>query len=117
MTKVDITQLYKNLGQRIREMRRFREMNIQQLAEMIELDAGFLGQIERGVGVPSLKTLASIAAALDIPLHEIFQETTQGPSEDFVVRETATLLRQQKPRQRKMVLHFLKEFSKLCSKN
>jgi transcriptional regulator with XRE-family HTH domain len=98
-------------------LRKYRELNINQLAEIIDLDAGFLGQIERGVGVPSLKTLATIAASLNVPLPELFQEASQGPSENFMVRETAALLKRQGPKERKMVLNFLREFSKLRSKN
>jgi len=117
MMKFNSDAFYRSVGQRIRELRRHREMNIQQLADAIDLDAGFMGQIERGVGVPSLKTLALVAEALKVPLAEFFKDDPQGPSDDFLIRETAQILKRQKPRERRAVLNLIKEFAKICSKN
>ena len=44
------------LGRRIREVRQIKGLTIQALAEDVNLDPSFLGQIERGVGIPSLNT-------------------------------------------------------------
>ena len=101
----------------MRELRQFRQMKIHELAEAINLDPGFLGQIERGVGVPSVKTLANLSSALNVPLTELCRDAVEGPSEDFLVRETVGLLRKQGPKERKLVLTLLRELSKFSSKN
>jgi len=117
MMKFNSQTFYRSIGQRIRELRRHREMNIRQLADAINLDAGIMGQIERGVGVPSLKTLALVAKALNVPLAELFKEDHQRPSEDFLAREATQILKRRTPRERRAVLTLIKEVIKLCSKN
>ena len=60
----------KILGARIREQRQQldNKMSMERLAELAGITPAFLGEIERGVKMPSLKTYIDIANALGISL-------------------------------------------------
>jgi DNA-binding XRE family transcriptional regulator len=62
----------KALGKRIRALRRLKRVTQQQLAQMINLSASQLSNIERGVKEPKPELLEKMAAALDIPREEFF---------------------------------------------
>lgn len=68
----------KALGKRIRALRRLKRVTQQQLAQMIDLSASQLSNIERGVKEPKPELLEKMAAALNIPREEFF-----GISESF----------------------------------
>lgn len=55
-------------GWRIRALRRKAGLTLQALADQAGISVGFLSQVERDKATPSLGTLASIAAALDVDL-------------------------------------------------
>lgn len=55
---------YKAMGNRIREARKAKRMTQEQLAEAAEISVAFVGHIERGTRVPSVKTLYAICQAL-----------------------------------------------------
>ncbi|WP_062133366.1 helix-turn-helix domain-containing protein [Demequina aestuarii] len=54
----------RELGQRLRALRRMRGMTLVQLAEKAELSHSFLSQIERGRAMPSIGSLGRIAHAV-----------------------------------------------------
>ena len=53
-------------GGRIRELRQKKRTTLQELADQAGISVGFLSLVERDKATPSLGTLASIAAALDV---------------------------------------------------
>ncbi len=53
-------------GGRIRELRQKKRTTLQELADIAGISVGFLSLVERDKATPSLGTLASIAAALDV---------------------------------------------------
>jgi transcriptional regulator with XRE-family HTH domain len=66
------------LGRRLRALRKLRKLTQEKLGERARLSGKFVGEIERGVGNPSLDVLARLTGALDIDLEELFrfEETT-----------------------------------------
>ena len=56
---------YKAIGNRIRTVRKARGYTQEQLAERADISFAFVGHIERGTRVMSIKTLYSLARALD----------------------------------------------------
>jgi len=54
------------LGARIRKLRKQRKMSMEGFAEKAKITPTFLGQIERGVKMPSLTTFVKIVNALGI---------------------------------------------------
>ena len=57
---------YKDLGSRIRVVRRQKSMTQEQLAEKVGISASFLGHIERGTRVASLETLVLLCNVLNV---------------------------------------------------
>lgn len=57
-----------NLGQRIADIRRSKGISQLCLAEMADISKEHLSNLERGNKLPSAKTLAQIASALDVSL-------------------------------------------------
>jgi len=52
------------LGQRLRARRRELSLTLKEVADAAGLSVGFISQVERGLTVPSLSSLASIAGVL-----------------------------------------------------
>ena len=55
---------YKDLGQRVRIMRRKNSLTQEELAEKAGISASFMGHIERGSRIASLDTLVALCNAL-----------------------------------------------------
>ncbi len=53
------------LGKRLRARRRELSLTLKEVADGAGLSVGFISQVERGLTVPSLSSLASIAGVLD----------------------------------------------------
>ncbi|KAA0894251.1 helix-turn-helix domain-containing protein [Oryzomonas rubra] len=60
------------LGERIRELRKKRQMSQEQLAEKIQIAAKNLSRIEVGQGYPSLDTLEKISLVLSVEMRDFF---------------------------------------------
>ena len=63
-----IDAMIQDLGNRIRTLRRERNLTLERLSELANLSVGIVSQIERGRGNPSFATLAQLAHGLDIPV-------------------------------------------------
>ncbi|MBQ8200586.1 MAG: helix-turn-helix transcriptional regulator [Clostridia bacterium] len=57
---------YKDLGNRIRALRRQMSLTQEELAEQVGISASFLGHIERGSRVASLETLVGLCNVLKV---------------------------------------------------
>lgn len=55
-------------GQRIRDLRRRAGLTLQALSDQAGISVGFLSQVERDKGTPSLGTLAQLASALGVSI-------------------------------------------------
>ena len=69
-----------SLGKRLRELRKERGLTLAQLGQRAGLSASYLSQIERGVTMPSLATLTTIASALDVEVRYFFEDDLSAPS-------------------------------------
>ena len=67
----------KQLGSRIKELRRSKGLSQSELAEKVDIDPKHLSRIEVGNGFPSLDTLEKISEVLDIALKEFFEFAPQ----------------------------------------
>ena len=68
----EVAAASKALGTRIRFLRRERGWSQEHLAELARVHRTYLWGIERGVRNPSLRHLVMIAAALGVPLADLF---------------------------------------------
>ena len=64
------------LGLKIKELRKQKKFTQEKLAEMLDLDIGYISKLEVGRNFPTIGTLERIANVLDVELYEIFQFTT-----------------------------------------
>ena len=60
------------VGNRIKQLRSFKEMSQEELALSSGLNRAFIGQLERGEKNATVKTIEKICIALDVSLHEFF---------------------------------------------
>jgi len=60
------------IGRRLRDLRRKRGLTQNSLAEMAGIDYTYVGKIERGEQLPSLKILIKFAECLSLPLDRFF---------------------------------------------
>lgn len=60
------------LGERIRELRKFRGLTQEQLAELIEVEQKHVSRLELGKSFPTIERLEKIAEALGVPLRDFF---------------------------------------------
>lgn len=68
----------KDIGQKLKRIRFERELTLDRVSELTGVSKTMLGQIERGVSVPSITILWKIAKGLQISLSTLF---TEEPSE------------------------------------
>ncbi len=65
------------LGIRLRALRKERKLSIQTLAERSSLSPAMISQIERGLSVPSIRSLRLIGMALGVPISWFFAAPPQ----------------------------------------
>lgn len=67
------------LGTKIRELRKERKQTLESLAEAADIGYVYLGEIERGIKMPSLKTFIKLVNALGVSADELIGvETSSG---------------------------------------
>ncbi len=69
-------ELRAQIGQRLRRIRRMRDLTQKELANKIvgKVDYTYIGKIERGEQLPSLKVLGKLSEAMAAPLAYFFQD-------------------------------------------
>jgi transcriptional regulator with XRE-family HTH domain len=67
-----MTDLKKQVGQKIKKLRAVKGITQEKLAETAGISVDFLSLIERGRNAPSLESIEKIAKALGVPVKEIF---------------------------------------------
>lgn len=68
-----------DLGKRLRALRNERGLTLTQLGQQVNLSASYLSQIERGIAMPSLPKLTTIANALGVEVRHFFEEDASSP--------------------------------------
>ena len=69
--QAQMKQLLGTLAARMRERRKSLGLTQEQLAEKSGLSANYIGKLEIQDRIPSLRTLATLAAALELEAHEL----------------------------------------------
>ncbi|HYD81987.1 MAG TPA: XRE family transcriptional regulator [Paucimonas sp.] len=67
----------KQIGKRIRRLRKAQHKTLLQVAEESGLSVGFLSQVERNLSGITLSSLVNVARALDVPLQELVDQPAQ----------------------------------------
>jgi transcriptional regulator with XRE-family HTH domain/quercetin dioxygenase-like cupin family protein len=69
------------IGEKLRAVRRQQQISLRDLAEMANISASMLSQIETGKAYPSVRSIYSIAAALALPVDYFFPEPDGSPTQ------------------------------------
>lgn len=96
----------KTLGQRIREARIKKHHTQQQLAEKAGIGQMYLGEIERGTKMPSLKSFIKIIETLDISADFVLRDELSS-GEHYIYDELTQKMKGLSPKQRKAVSEIL----------
>lgn len=73
-----------NIGKKIQDHRKAKQLSIRDLAEATGLTASLISQLERNLTNPSINTLKRVSKALDVPLFSFFMD--EGRNTPLVVR-------------------------------
>lgn len=73
MKSKNADEVYKEIGSRIVDARRAKNMSQEQLATESGIDRSHMGFIEQGRRKPTLSTLFKIAKTLNVSLEELFK--------------------------------------------
>lgn len=76
-------------GLQLRQRRKVRGMSLRQVSERADISIGLLSQIERGLTMPSVRSLGAICKALDMPVAWLFDVPGEANDDALVVRRHA----------------------------
>ncbi|MDL2267819.1 helix-turn-helix domain-containing protein [Desulfovibrio sp. OttesenSCG-928-G15] len=85
------------LGIRLKKLREAREQTQNDLAALANISLKNLGELERGRGNPSLKSLTSLAEVLNVSLAELFDFDQEDKSESVMREEILVRLQHTGP--------------------
>ncbi len=77
---LSIAQTVDGIGQKVRQLRRERQLSLQQLAERSGVSAAAIHKIERNGMVPTVATLLKLAGALNRSVSYFVEEEAAGPA-------------------------------------
>lgn len=97
------------LGKKIKEARNSKGYTQEVLAEKVGIGPIYLGEIERGLKMPSLKVFIKIVEALDISADYILRDELPS-GRDYVFDELTEKLSELTPKQRKAASAILDAF-------
>ena len=109
-----MSEIDKHLGKKITEFRKAIGLTQSGLAELCNLSTETISRLERGVNIPSLKTLERIAHYLKVPLKNFFDF---GNKDKYLnlqreIDRLSHYLRTKKPADVKMAYDILKRIFK-----
>ena len=88
------------LGKRLKEARLGRGLTQQRLAEKASIGNVYLGEVERGLKMPSLNSFIKLVEALDTSADLILRDEVSA-GQEYVYHEITEKLRDLTPKQRK----------------
>ncbi len=94
------------LGKKVREARKKAGLTQEVLAEKAEVGVMYLGEIERGVKMPSMKVFIKIIEALDISADYLLRNEIPSGKE-YVLNEVTEKIAELTPQQRKGAVEIL----------
>lgn len=80
----------KLIGEQIARLRKERELTQSQLAELIDVSTETISRLERGVSIPSIRTLEKISTALHISMKGLFDFEKPIKSKESEIEREAT---------------------------
>ena len=104
-----MSDIAKQLGQRIRDLRMERHMSQEELSFKAGLSPAHLGQIERALKNPTVDTIAKIAVALDVPVAALFSlDAAPVSSQNVLIEKINAQLKNMSEDEQKDVLRIIR---------
>jgi len=94
----------KQLGARIKELRKIKKLTQEQLAEMVDVDPKHLSRIEVGGSYPSIDTLVKLAAALKYEVMDFFDFEHRVKDKKELMESIGRLLKEAHQEQLRVIL-------------
>jgi transcriptional regulator with XRE-family HTH domain len=82
-----LSNLKKQVGSRVREIRKRNKLTQTILAQKVHLSVNMIGYIERGERFPSPETFEKLAGVLDVPIRDLFSFPPMACDDDPEKRE------------------------------
>lgn len=98
---------YRQIGANIRKVRKALGLTQEKVAERAGIEPPFFGQIERGVGIPSIKSLTKIADALGIDVADLYPAKRRS-RKDFQIESINIMLKNASSADKKKILKIVK---------
>lgn len=99
------------LGQRIREQRKAKGWTMEQFSEKVELSPNYIGELERGIKIPSLETFIRIVEVLDVSADVLIRDSV-APASHVADDELSQKLSRLTPGQKKAATDILNAYIK-----
>lgn len=101
---------YKLIGERIKRIRKNKQMTQDALAEKIGVSIGYVSQVERGITKISLDLLAAISAVLNCDVASLVSESAVNTSA-YMESEIMNEILRLDQKKRKFILAIIKELN------
>lgn len=75
-----------HISNRIKEIRREKNITVQELADRVSVSKGLISQIENNRTIPSLLVLINIIRALEVDLNQFFKDINPGTLPAVIIR-------------------------------
>lgn len=110
-----MTNLKRELGVRIRQLRKIKGWTLEVLAEKAEMDYKYLGAIERGEKNLTLANIQKVAKGLSIEVYQLFLFSLKGalPEEKITEIKIKDLLNMCNDKEKKFLLQTMQGFTEL----
>lgn len=110
---MQIDKFYKDLGKRIKEIRKRKNFTQEELAWKVGVSPNFIGLIERGEKRPSIETLFKIIDALGISISTFFDDFKyQIEEEDVLIKKISSYLKEGTEKEKKIIYQIVKSIIK-----
>ena len=106
-SEIERSELAARIGQKVRALRKQRGLSLEELALKCEMNAAFLGHVERGMRCPTIYTIEKISVGLGVSLAELFVEDSIQEKNTAELQHLSDILGQLTPEQAKGVVRLV----------
>ena len=107
-----MSEIVKQIGQRIRNYRSQQGLSQERLAEMAGCHPTYIGQLERGEKNATIESIEKIAAALNISLSTLFEKLGSNDKGSNIPLECYEFLSAKSPDEQQQLYRILLEMDK-----
>lgn len=104
-----MSQLSKQIGERLRSLRIAAGLTQERLAEQADMHPTYIGQLERGEKNATIESICKLANALDVPAAQLFAHLPNPASQPGPAEEIYQLVQECPPREQQALLVMLRQ--------